>query len=126
MPASPASRIVLATVVAPCAPVATTCGRSRTLTLRMSPSDAEQLELVVGQPDRRAPVQHRDRRRHRPAVAHDLLDLARHRDVLGYGIPWLMIVDSSATTGAPAASASATSGATLSIGCGAAGLVVIG
>ena len=38
-----------------------------------------------------------------------------------------MIVDSSATTGVPAASASATSGATLSIGCGVVdGLVVIG
>ena len=43
----------------------------------------------------------------------------------GYGIPWLMIVDSSATTGAPAASASATSGATLSIGCGAVRWVVV-
>ena len=40
MPASAASRIVAATVVAPCVPRATTYGRSRTLTLVTSGCDA--------------------------------------------------------------------------------------
>ena len=36
----------------------------------------------------------------------------------GYGMPWLMIVLSSATTGRPAASASRTSSVSASAGCG--------
>ena len=37
----------------------------------------------------------------------------------GYGMPWLMMVDSSATSGAPSRTAVAASGESASIGCGA-------
>ncbi len=127
MPASPASRIVLATVVAPCAPVATTCGRSRTLTLRMPPSEPNSSSSssdspIVGRPWSTAIVAGT------APPSRTICSTSRAIATFwGYGIPWLMIVDSSATTGVPAASASATSGATFSIGCGAVVLVdVIG
>ena len=123
MPASPAIRIVLATVVAPWAPVATTYGRSRTLTLQMSPSEpssssSSSSRPTVGRPSSTAMVAGT------APPSRTICSTSRAIATLcGYGMPWLMMVDSSATTGRPAARASATSGATLSIGWGA---VVIG
>ncbi len=127
MPASAAIRIVLATVVAPWTPVATTCGMSRTLTLRIAVSfpnisSSSSDSPTVGRPWRMAIVAGT------APPSRTICSTSRAIATLwGYGIPWLMIVDSSATTGRPWASASRTSGATASIGWGVVGVVrVIG
>ena len=90
---------MLATVVAPWTPVATTCGRSRTLTLRMPAVGAEQLELVVGEPDVGRPLSTAIVAGTAPPSRTICSTSRAIATFCGYGIPWLMIVDSRATTG---------------------------
>ncbi len=109
IPAIAASRMVAATVVAPCAPRATTSGRSRTLTFATSAWLASSSRSSPDRPMRGRPC--------RTAIVAGTAPCSRMMPststaiatFCGYGMPWLMIVLSRATTGRPAVSASRTS-----------------
>ena len=45
----------------------------------------QRFALAVGKPDLDAPVDHRDRRRHRAFVGDDLFDIGRHGGIVGIG-----------------------------------------
>ena len=78
----------------------------------------EPLDLRAVQPDDDPPIHQANRRGHRPRRPHRLLDLpAQVARLSGYGKPCEMIVDSSATTGFPAATAARTSSRTASNSC---------
>ncbi len=100
---------VAATVVAPDPPRATTIGRSRTETLTMSSSamrrSSSSVSPTLSTPSSTAIVAGVTPRSRR--IASKSRAASRLR---GRGRPWLMIVDSRATTGSPAAKAAATSG----------------
>ena len=118
IPASAASRIVEATVVAPWPPRATTYGRSRMLTLSTSPLLASSSRSSSPRPIRGRPCSTAIVAGTTPA-SRMMPSTSRAISTLrGYGMPWLMIVLSSATTGAPSRSASATSSVSCSEGCG--------
>ena len=107
MPASQARWLVAATVVAPQPPRLTSVATSRTLTLTTSSrlatwSRASSSRPIRTRPSRMAIVAGtapRERTMSSTSVAT--------RRFSGRGSPWLMMVDSRATTAAPAASASA-------------------
>ena len=104
MPASRAQIIVAATVVAPVQPSASATARSARDSLRTSRRGGERLELVgrrgrrgSARPTRRWSPARRRRRAPRPRRR------GRSRGSPGCGMPWVMIVDSSATSGRRAA-----------------------
>src|SRR6478609_4816463 len=112
MPARAARCAVDATVVAPMPPRAATLARSRTLTLTTDDSVATRPSASSSSPIRATPsttamvAGTAPPARTSPSISRAI------RRLSGRGSPWLMIVLSSATTGAPDASASATSGCT--------------
>jgi hypothetical protein len=117
MPASAAMIIVAATVVAPVWPAATASGRSRRLSLgtadpaRPRPSISARLSPAFSRPSTTAIVAGTA-----PWARTSPSTCSAVATFCGYGMPWEMMVDSSATTGRPAASAARTSGATSSGG----------
>ena len=111
MPAMFARIIVVATVVAPVSFCATTIGKSRRLTLS-TPFASHMRTSSSSVRPREAAVDDRHRRRNRALLADDLLHLAGGLRFSGYGMPWLRMVLSSATTGLPVRTASSISGVT--------------
>ena len=78
---------------------------------RAGRSGRERLERGIVQPDEQPAGMDRDRRRDGAGRADGRLGCRRATSrFCGYGRPWLMSVDSRATTGRPSASAAATSG----------------
>jgi hypothetical protein len=113
MPARCATIIVPATVVAPSSPRATAIGRSRREHLRTAPAgrvasrsiSARVRPTVIWPPSTAMVAGTAPHARTAPSIARAVSMFA------GCGRPWVMSVDSSATTARPARSASATSGA---------------
>ena len=111
MPASAAMIIVVVTVVAPSAPRATSTGRSRRDAFATPLPFLPRYSISSG-------VRPAFRRPPMTAMVAGTAPLSRMvcstrsavSTFCGYGIPWEMMVDSSATTGFPAAFAAATSG----------------
>ena len=112
MPARRARYAVAATVVAPLRPVASATGRSRTLTLTTSSSPATRTSSPSVNPTRTSPSSSATVAGVTPAARSCCSNERAASRLRGRGRPWLMMVDSSATTGRPAASASATGSAT--------------
>jgi hypothetical protein len=110
MPASAATIIVAATVVAPLPPRATTTGRSRRLSfataapLRPSRSISACVRPAFRRPSSTAIVAGTA-----PFARTSASTASAVSAFCGQGMPCAMIVDSSATTGRPAASAAPTS-----------------
>ena len=113
MPASAARCAVAATVVAPVAPRAAAIGRSRALHLTTSSRVAIASSAASSRPTRTSPSTSAIVAGTAPP-SRTACSICRAISMFcGRGSPWLTIVDSSATTACPAASASATSGATV-------------
>ena len=110
MPASRAQIIVAATVVAPVQPSASATARSARESLRTSRAAARASSSRGLEADADAAVHDRDGRGDGAGGADLGLDGAGGLEVRrDSGMPWVMMVDSSATSGRRAAMASATS-----------------
>lgn len=122
-PAAAAATMVPATVVAPTAspPAAATTARSRRLHLRASrPVVATRCSSASARPTRTRPPSTATVAGTAPPSRTMASTSRAVSRLAGYGMPWLMIVDSSATTGAPRSIASATSSLSVTSGgsCG--------
>ena len=115
MPACAATCAVAATVVAPVAPRAAAIGRSRALHLTTSSRVAIASSAASSSPTRTVPSTSAIVAGTAPPSRTAASICRAISAFCGRGSPWETIVDSSATTACPAASASATSGATVII-----------
>ena len=109
IPAREASRMVAATVVAPCPWRAMIDGRSRTLAFTTDGSLASSSRSSGDSPTCGTPPSTAMVAGTAPCSRTMPSTSVAIATFCGYGMPWLMIVLSSATTGRPAATASATS-----------------
>ena len=113
IPAAWHAIIVAATVVAPQPPPAIASGEVASARpcrpIRSGPSPASRGRRP--QPDQQPPGVERHRRGTAPVSRMAASAAVATSTFCGYAMPWLMSVDSSATTGVPSRSASATSGA---------------
>ena len=119
MPAACARSIVHDTVVPPWPPRDTQCARSRRESLETAPSDpscAKRSSSSSSRPMQQTPSSTAIVAGVAPFSTMAFSTLRAVSKFRGYGIPWLMIVDSSATTASPRSSAERTSGWILSGG----------
>ena len=101
-PARWARWAVAATVVPALSPLTAATGEVAEARLDHGVGVRQPLDLVRRQAHRRHAVEHADRRRRDAEGADALLGLARDARFVGRGSPCVKIVDSSASTGAPA------------------------
>ena len=112
MPARAAAIIVAATVVAPSRPVAAAKARSRRLTFITPDAVASLSTSSDASPTVRVPAMTPTKAGSAPPSRTARSSPAATSSDLGRGKPWAIAVVSSATTGAPAASAERTSSET--------------
>ena len=110
MPAARAAIMVAATVVEPVAPVARATARSARLTLSTSRAVDNASSAVPSNPTRSRPSETAMVAGTAPAPRTSASTARAVSRLVGEGMPCVMMVDSSATTGRPSFRASATSG----------------